>query len=383
MRISLQHKSERAIALIIVMIVILVLSAIAFSFALAMKTEIRLARHASNDEQFEWVGRSGVELARAKLSKQMENTTEQYDSLKQPWAGGTGTTNDPLADLPDPYPLGSNATFSLTIIDAERKFNINLADQRILDNAMNVIGVDAGTSPMIRDSILDWIDRDKDERLSGAETDYYERLNPAYFAKNGWVDDMTELLKVRGIIEDPAIFWGGTATNHGPSIYQRNGHNLGMARDESAYYPIGLKDMFTCLGGKINVNTASNQVLQLIPGIDTNIANMITGAFPGRAGPDGVDGTEDDTPFMSIQELSGRNIPGLGVGAAANFLNQYLYVRSRVFEVHVTCTVSGEVREYVAILDRLSPRDIKVLYAYWVEAEGTAHVPTPQPDESF
>ena len=380
MRISPQRKSEQAIALIIVMIVILVLSAIAFSFALAMKTEIRLARHASNDEQFEWVGRSGVELARCILSKQMENTTEQYDSLKQRWAGGIGNTNDALADIPmTDFELGSNASFSITIVDAERKFNINIADQRILDSAMNVIGVDAGTSPMIRDSILDWIDRDKDERLSGAETDYYERLNPAYFAKNGWIDDMSELLKIRGIIEDPAIFWGGSVTNHGPSIYQRNGHNLSMAREDSANYPVGLNDLFTCLGGKININTASNAVLQMIPGIDSNVVTMITGAFPGRAGPDGVDGTEDDTPFMSIQDLNGRNIPGLGVGAAANFLNQYLYVRSRVFEVHVTCKVSGEEREYVSVLDRLSPRDIKVLYAYWAESQGTAQVSAPAP----
>ena len=49
------------------------------------------------------------------------------------------------------------------MIDLERKGNINTADQPMLDQAMRLIGVDAGDSSAITASILDWIDRDKNE----------------------------------------------------------------------------------------------------------------------------------------------------------------------------------------------------------------------------
>ncbi len=58
----------------------------------------------------------------------------------------------------------------------------------------------------------------------------------------------------------------------------------------------GLKDIFTPFSsGKININTADANVLQMIPGVDNIIADNI---IKLRAGPDGVDGTEDDTPFQ-------------------------------------------------------------------------------------
>ena len=54
----------------------------------------------------------------------------------------------------------------------------------------------------ISDSILDWIDTNKNHRLNGAEDDYYRTQSPPYYAKNGKIETLNELLKVRGITEE-------------------------------------------------------------------------------------------------------------------------------------------------------------------------------------
>ena len=125
-------------------------------------------------------------------------------------------------------------------------------------------------------------------------------------------------------------------------------------------YPIGLVDLFTTLSsGQINLNTATATTLQLIPGLDPNIAQAIISA---RAGPDGADGTEDDTPFRNIGELA--RVPGMNPNVVGQFSN-YFTVRSTTFEIHVTAQIGELKREYVAVVRRWSPRDVPVLFMYW------------------
>src|SRR5687767_6949168 len=176
MRIQPQRQS--GIALIIVLIVIVALGILAGGFAYTMKVETKLARNASFDVEFEWLARSGIELAKYVLGQGSIGPQGQVDSLSQKWAGGVGSTNDPLGDLPlDNYQLG-NATISVKVEDNDRKFNINVADEIILRQAMILIGVDASASSTIIDSILDWRDPDNDPHNSGAETDTYETFMP-------------------------------------------------------------------------------------------------------------------------------------------------------------------------------------------------------------
>ena len=51
----------------------------------------------------------------------------------------------------------------------------------------------------IANSILDWLDPDDSPRASGAESDYYSSLSPAYQCKNGPLDSLEELLLVKGV----------------------------------------------------------------------------------------------------------------------------------------------------------------------------------------
>ena len=353
-------QKNRGMALMIVMVVIFVLGIIAAGFAYSMKVEMRLARNHNQEADLEWLGRSGIELAKYILGQQLTIAAEPFDSLNQKWAGGTGVTNELLADINlDNNELGPGV-FSIKIIDAERKYNINVADEMILKQAMNLIGVEAVDASTITESILDWRDIDDDERLSGAENRYYLNLNPSYVAKNGPLDDISELLLVKGVT--PEIYWGPSgAQGHGKgagTIPVMNKSRLGYQNQSTPM--VGLIDLFTCLSDRaVNINTTSASVLQLFPGIDANTAQAIVQA---RAGPDNVEGNDDDTPFRNPGEL--MNVPGMNRQAVAQ-VARFFSVRSRTFEVQVDARIDNYKRTFYAHLRRNNPRDIQTLYFYW------------------
>jgi general secretion pathway protein K len=350
------------IALIIVMISILVLTILAAGFAYSMKVETKLARNANSEAELEWLGRSGVEYARWVLANSLLNPQQQYDSLDQPWATGSGwlgPTNAPIAEVQNPVTLGGG-TFTWKIIDLERKFNINSPEpslQQVLPQALTLMGVDAGEATPIVNSILDWIDLDDQTHIEGAENDYYENLRPPYSAKNGPIDDISELLLIKGIT--PEIFYGGAVVNYQPSYFSQQRDRFGR----SAAMPVvtvGLTNLFTPLSiGKININTASAEVLQLIPGVDAMIAEAIVGGRAGESDPSapGLMG-----PYRSVNEVSRMpNIPREIVGQ----LSQFCDVRSRTFQVEVNADVGGYKRTFYAVLGRTGPRDVQILTFYW------------------
>ena len=360
MKIKLQH-SNSGIALIIVLLVIVVLGLLAAGFAYSMKVETKLARNANHDAELEWLGRSGIELARYILAQEGTGPWGQYDSLMHKWAGGPGDSNSVASSIPmENYQLG-NGSFSVKIVDYDRKLNINVADENILKHALSLVGVEGAERDSIVASILDWRDPDDSTRVGGAESDDYQTNPnpgfPPYNAKNGPIDDLTELLLVKGVT--PAMYWG-SGGGHAPIPRRRL--SASQSPFEEVTYAVGLVDIFTPLSSRqININTASASVLQIFPGIDENIAGMIMGA-QGRAGIDGVEGTIDDTPFRSPGDLA--RVLGPNAGMIQQFM-QYFTVRSLIFEVKVEAKIDNIRREYVALLRRSNPRDIQVLNMYW------------------
>ncbi len=352
-----ERRSEHAIALVIVMISIFVLTMLAAGFAYSMKVETKLAINGNNQTELEWLGRSGVEYARWVLAQQLQIPQEPYDALNQVWAGGQGgigTSNSPLVNVQNPLQLG-HGTASWKIVDLERKVNINTATEPLLTQALTLMGVDPSDQTQIINSILDWIDPDNNTRVQGAETEYYQTLDPAYIAKNGPIDDISELQFIKGIT--PELYWGEASTNHPPAAFQPGGHQFGFD-NQAPTFTSGMVDLFTPISsGQININTASAEVLQLIPGVDPNVANAIVA---GRSGED--DGSGLLGPYRTLGDL--RRVPELPL-AIQGTLGQYCGTRSRTFEVTVHAEVAGSSRDFVAILGRNSPRDVQILSFYW------------------
>jgi general secretion pathway protein K len=358
-----RERSEEGIALIVVMIAIFVLSMLAWQFAGRMKVETTLARNANNEAELEWIGRSGVEYCRWILGQ--DGQCAPYDGPNQIWAGGTSdpcATNGGLAEVEHEVHLG-HGSFTWKITDLESKWNINTTlapgGDKTLDQAFIVMGMDAGQLPELTGAILDWMDPDDHEHLGGgAENDYYHAQNPPYDCKNGPIDDLSELLFVRGIT--PEIYWGGASTNHQSGIVQQS-----MARNGQpaapVVFPYGLVDFFTPISsGRININTASAEVLQLIQGVDPTIAQAIVA---GRQGED--DGSGMLGPYPTVDAV--RRLPELNP-LVINVLRQYCVTFSTNFRIEIDAKIDKYTRQFVAIVhrtDRRNPRDIQILNFYW------------------
>jgi general secretion pathway protein K len=351
MKIAVQT-STRGFALIIVMMVIVVFSALAAGLAISMKVEMQLARNVDSEGEMEWLGRSGVELGRYVLAQQLNCPNEPYDALNQKWAGGPGgscSTNGPLADISLDHVQLGRGKFSVKITDLERKVNINFANRENIQQALDSMSVETFTASTILDSIDDWRDPDNSPHVNGAESDYYLNLPQPYIAKNGPLDDVSELLLVRGVTPD--IYWGPGRTNRAAQPVQ-------SILDQG--YSSGLVDLFSTIGRlQININTASAGVLQLVPGMDRTMAERIV---KERAGLDGVDGTEDDTPYHNPTELG----PLVGLPPTiASQLTRYCAVRSFTFEVRVDVEIDRYKRRLIALVFRNSPRDVQILNMHW------------------
>lgn len=348
---------ERGIALILVLISVIVLAVLATGFAWSMRVEVKLARNASSERELEWLGRSGVELARYVLGQQMLVTAEPYDSLNQKWAGGPGglaTSNSPLADIQlENVEIGSGRV-SIKIVDQERKMNINLANEPMLQQALTLTGLDAAGAQSVAACIMDWIDPDDATHVSGAEKDFYQGGSPAYLPKNGPIDDLSEMLLIKGIF--PELLWGPSTTNRSLAAFQANASDAsGLQPMEMALPTVGLADLFVPVSsGRININTASPTALQMLPFMDENLVQEI---MRFRAGPDGAEGTEDDTPLRNVGELV-NVIPNRQM---VQSLMQFCDVRSRTFEVTVEAEIGSYRRRFVALLARNNPRDVQIL----------------------
>jgi hypothetical protein len=143
----------------------------------------------------------------------------------------------------------------------ERKWDINLvaipqrAPQReVLQKALSIVGVtDAGLASTIEDSILDWCNPNSTAGFSGAKDDYYTHLNPPYYCKGGPIDDLSELLLIKGI--SPEMYWGSNSSNHPVSrlsttrrrnVFQPTAGNGSSFRNkDEPVYPVGLQHLFS------------------------------------------------------------------------------------------------------------------------------------------
>jgi hypothetical protein len=111
-------------------------------------------------------------------------------------------------------------------------------------------------------------------------------------------------------------------------------------------YAAGLMELFTPISaGKVNINTASPLVLQMIPGIDETTAACILRQ-------------REEMPFNSVGELA------TCVPQAMRRVQELCTVRSFTFEVQVDATIGGARRTFHAILGR-NQREVQVLSFYW------------------
>jgi DNA uptake protein ComE-like DNA-binding protein len=196
--------------------------------------------------------------------------------------------------------------------DEGSKININTANR---DTLMRLPGM----TEDVADAIIDWRDTDENPGASGAESDYYQSLQPPYRCKNGPFETVEELLLVKGVTPD--LLYGYDANHNGflddEEVAAAGGVSL-QESQEGSLSPRGLLPFVSVYGvgpppgttaattgtggagtggtgtggqgaggqggatavnpGLVNVGTAPREVLRALPGIEDADAMALTSA---------------------------------------------------------------------------------------------------------
>ena len=303
-------KNEKGVALVLVLVVIALLVSLVVDFTYTMQVDVTLAANQRDEVKALYAARSGVELARLTL----QEDDPAYDARDEAWAL--------LDEHPGYLSEDDEGRFKGTIEDEASKFPINsIIDQgevvpaRLdqLERLFVLLDID----PELIYAIVDWLDENHDEGPGGAEDAYYAELSPPYPCKDGPLSSLEELLLVKGMTEE--VFYG---------TQEKKGliHYLTIYSSED---------------GKININTASPEVLQsLSDQIDEDMAQAIVDYL--REEPYKEGNLKDHIKFLvEINE-----------DECDNLQNNLCVVKSSTFSIRVEGQVRGIKKGIYTVVKR-------------------------------
>jgi general secretion pathway protein K len=295
-------------ALIIVLLLVVVLSILVGSFAFDANLELKYASFSRRRRQCEYLASSGMAIATMLMDKQRGISATEMGADDDRWfeAAQRLARGQPIHGLVEP--LGDGEVV-LDIVPEPGRRNVNL----LLEDDWELILENAGLPeeywPMLIDSFYDWLDTDDLPRQDGGETeDYYDKLEPPYTAKNGPLDTVRELLLIKGFTE--AVLAGGElrVEEMDPLAAASRFKRSSRFADTNAVYVTGIEKLLTTYGdGKVNVQSASREVLMTLPGVDEIAAMAI---IEERGDFDDPNGEGAREPFNSVEDVFAR-VPGI------------------------------------------------------------------------
>lgn len=192
--------------LIAVLWITLLLSIFALNTATTSRLQGVQAMHVQERLLVDQALLSALEIGFHEYQKYLDNRGLLENRAE--WEASTGKELELWFPRFEPYFIEvEGIEVGVRILNAGGKLDINNADVHLLQTIAEVCGASAGTeSSSIANSILDWIDEDDLRRADGAETDYYMSLPDPYLPKNNMIQDIRELLLVKGVTRD--IFYG-------------------------------------------------------------------------------------------------------------------------------------------------------------------------------
>jgi len=290
--INTQHlRSNRGSILIVVLWSLFFLASLALTINTIITPQLNLAARLRDRVLLRQVVEAGVKRSIIEIRA---DETDGYDVLSDPW----GVNEKAFKEIPLEKEKYFSVKYSVAgdegresetyygLIDEERKININSATEEVLSTFFELVAETSSreTADIVA-SIIDWRDEDDETSDNGAESSYYQGLDPGYDSKNGYFDLLEELLLVKGITQE---------------IYDK------------------VEDYLTVYGdGNVNLNTADILVLQSL-GMRTSLAEKV---ITFRKGDDGIIGTEDDNAFNSMEDAG--TILSSKVGLFAEESNEF------------------------------------------------------------
>ena len=216
---------ERGIALVLVLWVLMLLFIIVFEFCSTMRIEATIARNFKEGERSYYFAEAGInrgiiELVKAKSQVKKFKGSKETLVDKEDRLGKDRDEEEEEKETEEWVPREQPYAFpfedgecEVTIGDEGSKINLNWiaakakSDRQVLADILeNSCGLYDEERDTIVDSIIDWVDKDHEHLMGGAEDDYYESLEDPYECRDGEFVILDELLLVRGVTED--IYYG-------------------------------------------------------------------------------------------------------------------------------------------------------------------------------
>jgi general secretion pathway protein K len=233
--------SSKGVALLIVIWMLSSLVLIGFAALVIARSEAVSARHFREAASNRFLAEAGIEKAIMEFRLQSV-------------AGNIENTSAWTVDGTEYHGELGKGKYVVAMTDEAGKLGINSmtkANAVILKNMLVTIsGLDEEAADMITDSVLNWKEAGNQHHVRGADDEYYLSLPDPYKPGHRPFETPEELLMVKGITPD--ILFG-------------KGNRKGLM----PYITVFSRD------GRINLMTASREVLCAIPGITPDLAQKI------------------------------------------------------------------------------------------------------------
>lgn len=289
-------KTNSGIALMLVLWVLALLSIMVFEFCYTMRIEATITKNFKDGERSYYLAQAGINRALIELIK-AQSSVKKFSGSKDTLVKGEEEGDEEEDETKEWKPREEPYTFSfdegecsVTLRDEGSKINLNWiakkakSDRKLLaDIVEKSCGLEGDDRDIIVDSIIDWVDKDHNHLLNGAEDEYYESLEDPYEARDGDFVVTEELLLVRGVTED--IFYGRRDRFNGGETEREEQDSFAInpfeAEDgEGGSGPYqGLSELFTVFSTsnalKININDAPYGLLMTVPAMTEDVAQRI------------------------------------------------------------------------------------------------------------
>ncbi|MEK6564008.1 MAG: general secretion pathway protein GspK [Candidatus Omnitrophota bacterium] len=350
--IGRQIEGVRGSVLVVCVWIVIILVLLALSIGRRASLEARILRYHLDRSQAFYIAKSGLERVCA-LKADDEN--EEYDSLNEDWSN---KLKEDLSPEFKDFALG-NGEFKIQYLyyeskdkepkelygmqDEQSKININMivSESSVNDDLRSeflrivedILDYDEQEAQELIDRFIDWVDYDDDKREYGKE-DYSDK---GATAKNKSLNRIEELLMIDGFDSD---------------IFNKLANYITIYGD-----------------GKVNINTAPNEVLTAM-GLSEESAQDI---IDYRCGYDMEAATSDDTVILDAQDLQSkqaeifknRMLSSDDLNVIANLISTRAAVKSYFYRVSSFGTVNNAKSGIQAVV-KIEPNE-PVKYEYWYE----------------
>lgn len=257
-RRGVRERHKKGLVLIVVMWIVAVIGFIAVTFSYQTHTDMKAAYYMRLRMQAQLLAKSAIARAMATL----DEDDPSRDHLDEPWGNDPARFADVfLASFEEGLysviggPDKEHETVGFGLVDKCGKVNINTAPREMLLAL-------PGVTDEIADAIIDWRDEDDNSQPQGAESDYYEGLDPSYSCKNARFESVDELLLVRGVTS--RILYGEDANRNGLlDANEDDGDETPPDDDRDGVLDVGLYRYVTVWSRTPNVNAAGDERVYL------------------------------------------------------------------------------------------------------------------------